>query len=127
MRVRSVEKPDYATIAEIYEKYWKGKLEIPSVNGRITEVIAENDEKEIVAYGMMKLWAEIMMIMDQSQPTKDKVEALKLLMSVADMSARRANLDAYHIFTNNEGYAGLLQKHFGCERINSIFLRKKLE
>lgn len=126
MKIRTYSPEDFEKVSEIYEKYWKGKLEVPDQAGRLTEAIVENDKGEIVTYGMMKLWAEVMMIMDSSQPKRDKVEALRLLMLTAEMTASKQNLEAFHIFTNNESYAEVLQKHFQCQRMNLIVLRRRM-
>lgn len=127
MIIRSVTPEDYDKVTEIYDKYWKGHLEIPSQAGRITEFIIEDDNGEYVTYAMMKLWAEIMMIMDQSQTQKNKIEALKLLSQAIEMSARKNNLKEYHVFTNNQSYADILMKHFGFQHMDTLILRKTLE
>jgi len=127
MIIRSVTPEDYKKVAEIHDKYWKGHLEIPSQAGRITEIIVEDDNGEYVTYAMMKLWAEIMMIMDQSQSQKNKIEALKLLAQAIEMTARKNNLTEYHVFTNNQSYADILMKHFGFQHMDTLVLRKILE
>lgn len=128
MKIRGIEKEDYDKVAEIYQKYWEDKLEIPDTEGRIVELVVENEKKEIVTYAMMKLWAEVMMIMDSSKPLKQKSDALSLLIQAAVMSARKLNLSEFHLFTNNESYAKLLVKHFGFQDLAGLHvLRLKLE
>lgn len=126
MKIRAYSPEDFKKVSEIYEKYWKGKLEVPDQAGRLVEAVVEDDNGEIITYGMMKLWAEVMMIMDSSKPKRDKVEALRTLMLTAEMTASKQNLEAFHIFTNNESYAEVLQKHFQCERMNLIVLRRRM-
>lgn len=126
MKIRSYSPEDFDRISEIYQKYWKGKLEVPDQAGRLMEAVVEDEDGKIVTYGMMKLWAEVMMIMDSSIPKRNKVEALRILMLTAEMTASKQNLEAFHVFTNNESYAAVLQNHFQCERMNLIVLRRRM-
>lgn len=127
MKLRDIIESDYEKVADIYDKHWQDRLEIPDKVGRIKELIVEDDKEEIVTYAMMKLWAEVMMIMDSSKPTRVKTQALKLLIQAAIMNARKMGLSEFHLFTSNEPYAKLLVKHFGFQDLAGLHvLRLKL-
>lgn len=128
MKLRMVEKDDYPKVAEIYKKHWLSQnLEIPETQGRIIEALVENDEGRIITYGMVKLWAEAMMIMDSSRPTKERIEGLRLLIQTAIMASRKVGFNEFHLFTGNEAFAKVLVKHFGFQDLPGLHvLRLKL-
>lgn len=118
---------DFQKVQEIYDKYWKGNLEVPPTIGRLVECIVEDDEGNIVCYGMMRLVPEVFMIMDQSKSTRQKSEALDLLLQTARMSAVKHSFPEFNLLTSNESYSKVLQKHYGFKEVPAILLRLKLE
>lgn len=93
----------------------------------IAEVVAEDDDGGLVAYGQVKLFAEAIMILDKDASRKNKVEALKLLLLEAFRGTDQAGLQEVYCFCKDPEFATLLAKHFSFEIVDEpgeLLLRK---
>jgi hypothetical protein len=109
---RELQPGDSLVIDGIYEKFHRDGFGIPSRTHLVTEGVAEN-ESGVIAYGMVKLFCEAIMVLDLDQPDREKISAIRELMSVAIMDSTKLGAEQLHVFVQNPNFAEVLKKHFG--------------
>ena len=92
----------------------------------IIDAVAVDGDK-IVGYGQVKLFAETMLFLDPTTRTRDRAQALKLLMIEAFRGADKAGIEEVYAFIKDPDFALLIEKRYGFKRIVSpgeLLLRK---
>lgn len=116
---------DLEAIDDIYEKYYKNQFGLPNLNATVSHGIIE-DDKGVIGFGMVKLFAEAIMILDKIRSTRDKSRAMKALMYKALADSKRVGLNQLHVTVDDEEFAKKLEKHYGFKRVRSIVLVRNL-
>jgi hypothetical protein len=99
-------------IDRIWRMFHKGGFGIPNRNHLVTQGVVEKDGT-VVAYGMVKQFAEAILVLDLDESTKAKVEAIRILMEVAIMDSTKQGVEQLHVFVQDPAFAEILKKHFG--------------
>lgn len=108
MEIREPRHGDKERIEEILSQH---NFEFPS-GPIIVHAICE-DDGEIVAYGVVRLIAEEVMIMDKNLSNKSKSKVLELLHQRAIQGSTEAGFDQLHAFVQDEHFIEVLKKHYG--------------
>lgn len=124
IRKLDIEK-DATAISKIWEEYYSKEFSLPDLTNSLTFAVVENEGK-IVAFGIVKAFVEAIMIVDKSESTRDKSEAMKLLLSKAETDTKAAGITQLHTFCNDPKFAELLIKHFDFRPIENEGLIKDL-
>lgn len=77
----------------------------------IIDAVVEN-EKKIIGYGQVRLFAEAMLFLDRDASPRDRVDALKKLMLEAFRGAQLAGIEQIYAFIQDPDFSLLIQKHF---------------
>jgi hypothetical protein len=102
---------DLPQIDSIYNKYYKDEFWLPNLDHTIGNgVISDGDN--VVAFGMVRLYPEAIIVIDKYRAIRDKVSALKLLFDQAILSCKDRGYRELAAKTNDAHYANLLDKHF---------------
>jgi len=122
---------DFKRDAEIVDKLWRqhysNEFGIPSLDHTIIRRVVEVDDK-LVAYGFAKLNPEATMILDQNEPRKLKVQALRALMFDAIRGCKEHKLYQLHaVIKDRPEYMKLLKKHYGFRDIDGTMLVMEIE
>lgn len=126
MNLRKLLSTDIPIIDWIWRTFHRGKFGIPSLKNVIADrVVVEGNQ--ILAYGMVKSYAEAVMILDLNLSVRDRVEALKLLMADAEKTAKLAGIEQLQVFVQNENFKNILMDHFGFKPCVGSPLYKSLE
>lgn len=125
IRIRSYEESDLEALDEIWNKFYKGEFSLPDLSNTVTHAVAEKHDR-IIAFGMVKYFAEAVMIMDGEANIMDKVRANDLLLAKAFEDSREAGLNQIHVCVALEDYARLLQNKYGFKQAKNIILVKEL-
>jgi hypothetical protein len=117
--------------AEIVDKLWRqhysNEFGLSSLDHTIIRRVVEVDDK-LVAYGFAKLNPEATMILDQNEPRKLKVQALRALMFDAIRGCREHKLSQLHaVIKDRPQYEKLLRKHYGFRDIDGTMLVMEIE
>lgn len=112
MLLRGFRLSDILSISLVWERYFKGLFGLPSRANVIADAIVELDER-VIAYGTIKNYYEVVMILDHSLPIRDKVQAVKLLMQKAEHEAKLAGIEQLQLFVLDDSFKNILMKHFG--------------
>lgn len=78
-------------------------------------------------YGFLEVFAEALLILDQTKTNKDKVTALKDLLDKMVEISKSRGLPAIYVFVNDPSFGALLKKHFNFEPCIGEALVLKLE
>lgn len=92
----------------------------------ISDRVVDADGK-ISAYGAVKMFAEAVLVLDNSESVRNKIKALRDLMNCAIFETKKAKISELHVFTSDESFANVLKNHFEFETINAHALRRKLD
>lgn len=113
MIVRSLEIKDIPVIAELHQTYYK-ELELPDfTKGLCSFVIGDN---EPVCIGMVKTYAEAIILTDKSKSLRQKREALYQVLDIGAYVAKQHGYQQLHAVTLDEHYAEILLKR-GFDRV----------
>lgn len=127
MKIRPFRQSDIEPIDRIWREHHSSDFSVPNRNNAVTDAVVEKDGK-VIAYGQVKLFAEAMLILDKDATTRDRVEALKLLMLEAFRGVDTAGIEDVYCFIKDPAFAGLISKHFGFEVVEEpgeLLLRKR--
>lgn len=115
MYTRDFKVEDWPEILALKKKYYAGELTLadPTKNV-VTDLIVCDDNDKILGFGFVKLFAEAVMILDQSLPARLKVQILRAMMSEAIEGSRSYGLEYLHMFSKREDFLDVLKKHYGA-------------
>ena len=112
MIIREPDANDKKAIDELYKKYFSHN-EYPDFYNKDAFpqpfVITDTDEKIIVAGGVKKI-VEVVVVSDQSQSPRVRLEALLQCLGSSIYIAQEMKQNQLHVFSNDEKYIKVLQK-----------------
>ena len=101
-------------ISRILEINKQNDFPIPKFENLLTQAVILENEK-IVAFGMVKAFAEAILILDHNQPKRTKILALQNLMLEAIRGSKEHNMTQLHAFIKDAHFEDLMKKHYGFE------------
>ena len=103
---------DVVPIDKIYQKQ-KELTGVPSLNSVLAnKSIIDNETGELIGYGVVKLFAEGVLILDKSIPKRKRAEAVKLALNESIAQARNAGLEYLYVFSSIPSYTKVLRKKY---------------
>lgn len=108
--LRNFQQEDVEPLSEIHRK--QPDLGIPSLSHVFVNKTIESDGK-VLGYGVIKQFAEAVLILDGDVLKRDKVEALRQVMRIAIKASEEANLEQLYLTTSHPGWAYALQNSYG--------------
>lgn len=112
--IRTYEPRDLKRLLEIHEKYHKDSFEFPDLESAFAHIVLEKDG-ELVAFGMVRLLVESIMLLDLGLSTREKGDAVEQLLLEADFQASRHGFTQNHVFVQGP-FAEALVNHYGFRR-----------
>lgn len=82
--------------------------------------VAVDEKNRVVGYGIVKLMAEAILVLDLERSKKRRLSALEVLLKSAMMDCAEQQIPQLHVFVQDEQFAELLQNHFGFKRCVGI-------
>lgn len=116
---------DATEISRIWEEGYKGDFSLPDLTNSVTFAVVEHEGK-VIAFGVVKVYAEAIMIIDQAKSNRIKSEAMKLLLDKAEKDCKKHKITQLHTFIKDESFADILIKHFNFIKIKTVGLLKEL-
>lgn len=113
MRFRATESKDLERIDEIYRAFHQDSFGIPSIKDSVGDGVVVSDSDEVIAFGMNRVLLEGILVLDWEASPRDKIQALKLLISESGISAKKVGIGEVHAFVQDPEFKRLLIKHFG--------------
>jgi hypothetical protein len=117
---------DLDVIDQIWKAHYASDFSLPDLTNAATFAVVEDDSGNIVAFGIVKVFAEAIMIVDMNRGSTTRVKAMKLLMDKAENDCKNHNIKQLHLFCKNDKFADLLINHFDFKKITTVGLQKEL-
>lgn len=124
--MRSPTFEDYQQAVEIYKRNGSMYDFDPFKKRSIIDDAVVLKDGRVIAYGMVQLFAEAVLVMDPLAGRIERTKALKDLMNLACNVTAKQGITQLHTFTNEPKFNDLLIEQFGFERITSMPLVKDL-
>jgi hypothetical protein len=102
-------------------------FDLPARTNVVTESVIENNSGRIIAYGMVKAYAEAVLFIDDSISVKDKASSLSQLMRQAIYGSHLAGFDQVHGFFKDPKFAEVMKKHYGFKEPNGSCLYLEID
>jgi len=125
MRLRDFKMSDAADIDSIFIR--QPELGIPSLKNTADTAVIENGDGKVIAYGVVKLYAEGVLILDHSIRKREKAESVILMVRRAIDVARKSGLENLYVISNDPNYTNCLKKRFGFKNSSGETLFLELE
>jgi hypothetical protein len=119
---RNILPSDLSTIEELNGKQ---EFRISDIDNCIIDKIILKDEKA-VAYGIVKQFAEGILLVNPDFPKVTRMKALNMLMEHAIEGSRKAGLTQLHYFVSDPRLAEMFKKHYDFQEAKDIILVRNL-
>jgi hypothetical protein len=107
---------NYRLDAMNVHRAWKNghsdDFSLPALNNVVTDLIAYNDNNQLIAFGFVKAFAEGVVVMNMDLPLRERMLALQPLMTEAFSGCRRKGIEQLHVSVTDEKFGRLLMKHY---------------
>lgn len=124
--MRSPTREDFFQAIEIYKKNGQTYQFDPFKERTILDDAVVLKDGRVIAYGMVKLFAEAVLVLDHDAGRIEKAKALKDLMGLAVQVTKNKGIPELYTFADDEKFSNLLIEQFNFERITSNPLVKVL-
>jgi N-acetylglutamate synthase-like GNAT family acetyltransferase len=125
MPVRDLKLADIDAIDDIFNR--NPSISVPSLNYMVVNAVMETEEKKIVAYGAVKLFAEAVLILDKEAPKREKAQAVCQLLQTAIIHCRDAGVETLYANSNDENFTKCLENRFKFHRVPGTLLALELD
>lgn len=127
MHIRRYRPSDLEAVSKLWEKHYSQEFSLPSLLPRIVEAVVEDDWGEIVGFGVVKVFAEAVMVLDKDRSTRDRAESMDLLMKLAVDGVSQVGAKQLHVFVSDENFGNVLRKHYDFKEPSLKVLVKEIE
>lgn len=123
---RHLKSSDVIPINNIFER--QPELGVPSLNNMVINAVMEDEDTgEIVAYGVVKIFAEATLIMDRSKNKKMKALALIEAMKTAILYSRDAGVEMLYAISTNANFTKCLKNRYKFKEVPGTLLCLNLD
>lgn len=120
IHARSLELSDLPRIAELHRAFYYD-LDLPDFTKGICSFVVQNDEDTPICIGTVQKFAEISILTDKTKSPRQRLEALRKVLSVSSYVASQAGFKELHVFTTDNKYAQALLKR-GFDKVSGSAL-----
>ena len=125
MKIRNLRKDDLQSIDRIYRQYHENDFSLPSLGNTVTSAVVES-ANGIVGFGVVKVLAEAMMVLDMEESKSWRLEALQLLMDEAIRACHERGIEQLHVFVKNPSLVRLLSQKYGFTIIDDTTMVRSI-
>lgn len=120
MEIRGPKASDIPQLRELCDKYSHAGFDLPSKHNIFADAIVEHNGR-ILAYGIVKMIAEAILIMDHALPVKERGDAITLLIQEAVRQTSKKQLLELQAVCEPK-FAGVMKKHYGFQQVTGELL-----
>ena len=114
MQFRYTKKDDLESIDRIWKVHYNTSFGLPNLENVIIHGVVEDEtDGKISGFGLVKIFAEGILILDKSLTVRQKVATLRELMDAQRLGIDRANISQVHAFIQDPVFESVLKKHYG--------------
>jgi hypothetical protein len=121
---RPAVRNDIPQILEIYKQNPTYDLDV--FHNVIKDSVVTFNE-EVVAYGVLKHFAEAVMVIDHTRSKNVQVTSFKQLMDQAVKVCQDMKIQDLHVFTENLSFSDILINKFDFHKINGVGLLRRID
>lgn len=122
---REFRESDIMPIDEIYNR--QPSLGVPSLKNMIINSTLEDEiTGKIVGYGVVKIFAEAVLILDKEIPKQDRAVALTEAMQTCLLFCKDAGVEVLYAVASDENFAKVLEKSYLFHRVPGTLLCKEV-
>jgi len=126
MIIRQVLRSDLERIDEIYRTGHNESFALPDLQNQITSAVVVDDNDKIVAFGVVKVYAEAVMVVDLNQSKMDRILEMDQLFAEAYRGCEEQGIQQLHVFVQDPKLQRLLERKYGFKPANGVALVKEL-
>lgn len=126
MIIRPYTTDDLEAISTIYDNYYASEYELPNLDKTLTNAIIDKDGK-VIGFGLVKLWAEAIMILDKKESVRNKVASFNGLMNHAINASKYYKIDKLHAVILDPTFKAIMEKHFKFQERQGVTLVREIE
>jgi hypothetical protein len=123
--VREFRESDIERIDKVYHS--QSEFGVPSLNNIVVNVTIEKDGKEVIGYGVVKLFGEAVLMLDGKLSKRERAESLKASMQIAILKSRDAGLEMLYAISNDSEFSKVLRNRYGFKAVPGELLVLNLE
>ena len=109
--LRRTRRSDTERIDEIYRQGHNQFFSLPKPTNVVTHAVAETDK--IVGFGIVKMYAEALCILDLNESKVIRTEALSKLLSEAFRACEERGIEHLHVYVQDPAMQRILENKFG--------------
>ena len=109
--LRETRRSDIPRIDEIYRQGHHLEFGLPAPSNLLTHAVVETDK--VVGFGLVKMYAEALCILDLSQPKSIRTESLSKLLSEAFRACEERGIEHLHVYVQDPAMQRILENKFG--------------
>lgn len=124
--LRGVREQDFPVIDGIWRRHHSKDFGIPSSANAIDIKVLTSEDK-VVGLGMVKLFAEGIIVLDKDMPKPTLAKAISVGIDHSLDVVKRAGLEQFHVFTDDPHYIEVLKKHWGFRIAPGTVLYREID
>jgi len=115
-------------IDEFWKEYWT-EYSLPDDKMKIIDAVAVDKDQKAIAYGQVRIFAELMLFTDMGRSPRERIEALKLLMFEAFRGVEGKKIEECYCLIKDMKFARLIAKHFDFKLVENpgVLLVKRMK
>lgn len=125
MHIRPTRREDILEIDEIYRKCHEDKFSLPDLSNSVTHAVIVNKDA-IIGFGVVKVYAEAVMILDLDQSKVDRLQAMEKLMQEAVRGCVEAGINQLHVSVKDSKLQRLLERHYEFRVVQGTVLFREI-
>lgn len=123
--IRPYTPADLDDISRIYDEYYSHEYNLPNLERTLTNAVVA-DGNTVVGFGLVKLWAEAIMVLDKGNTTRNKPLAFDMLMQHALKASKHYKIDKLYAVVADPKFQAVMEKHFDFKPISDTVLVKEI-
>lgn len=125
MEINFLENKDIPNVSKLWDEYYSHEFGLPDLTRTVTHAKVEENGK-LIGFGMVKLWPEAIMILDQSQSKITQAKVMKKLMQYAIDACKHYNVEQLYATTVSTTIADLCRDHYEFKDLPRIVLVRSI-
>lgn len=84
------------------------------------------DHDIVIGFGVVKVLAEAVMVLEMEEPMPERLKALQLLMDEAIRACHERGIEQLHVFVKNPSLIRLLEKKYGFNVVSDTTMVRSI-
>lgn len=126
IHLRPLREKDLPVIDAVWRRHHSDHYGLPSRANVIDDRVIVDGDGKFVGYGMVKLFAEGIILLDKDLPKPTIAKSVVVGIEHSLDVVKTAGLEQYHVFTDDPHYIEVLRKHWGFRTASGTVLFREI-